>query len=173
MLILTAARREEVAGMTWTELTDDLSTWTIPGGRAKNGASNIVPLSAPCQALLRGVTRQAGRDLVFPGLRGPFSGFGKAKARLDAASGVSNWRLHDLRRSAATGLQRLGVRLEVTEAILGHTSGSRGGIISVYQRYDYVAEKRAALTAWGEQVAALVEGRTTASNIAEFRVRSA
>ena len=64
---------------------------------------------------------------MFPGRRGAFNGFSKAKAGLDKASGVKDWRLHDLRRTMATGLQKLGVRLEVTEAVLNHVSGSRAG----------------------------------------------
>ena len=172
-LILTGQRREEVAGMTWAELDDDLSTWTIPASRAKNGVSHVVPLSVPVQALLRGVARQEGSDLVFPGLRGPFNGFGKAKAQLDEASGVTDWRLHDLRRTAATGLQRLGVRLEVTEAVLNHVSGSRAGIVGIYQRHDYASEKRAALMAWGEHVAAIVEGRAASGNVTPLRARNA
>jgi hypothetical protein len=72
--------------MTWAELSDDLSTWTIPASRAKNGATHIVPLSARAQELLHGVLRTGG--LVFPGLKGPFNGLSKAKADLDAASGA-------------------------------------------------------------------------------------
>jgi hypothetical protein len=75
------------------------------------------------------------------------------------------WSIHDLRRTVATGLQRLGVRLEVTEAVLNHISGSRGGIAGVYQRHDWAAEKRAALDAWAAHVAGLVEGRAVGSNV--------
>jgi integrase len=157
LLLLTSQRREEVAGMTWAELSDDLSIWTIPASRAKNGATHIVPLSAPAQELLRGAPRLG--ELAFPGLRSTFNGFSKAKATLDAKSGVTNWRLHDLRRTAATGLQRLGVRLEVTEQILNHVSGSRAGIVGVYQRHDFASEKRAALAAWGAHVMRIAEGR--------------
>jgi hypothetical protein len=86
---------------------------------------------------------------VFPGERGtPFNGWSKAKSELDTASSVSGWWLHDLRRTLATGLQRLGFRLEVTEAVLNHISGSRGGIAGVYQRHDWAIEKRSALDAW-------------------------
>ena len=172
-LVLTGQRREEVAGMTWAELDDNLSSWTIPASRAKNGVAHVVPLSVPVQALLRGVPRQAGNDLVFPGLRGPFSGFGKAKAQLDEASGVTDWRLHDIRRTMATGLQKLGVRLEVTEAVLNHVAGSRAGIVGIYQRHDYATEKRAALTAWGQHVAAIVEGRAASGNVKPLRARNA
>jgi integrase len=167
MLILTGQRREEVAGMTWAELSDDLSTWIIPASRAKNGATHIVPVSAPAQDLLRNVPRFV--ELAFPGLRGTFNGFSKAKAALDARSGVTDWRLHDLRRTAATGLQRLGVRLEVTEQVLNHVSGSRAGIVGVYQRHDFASEKRAALDAWGAHVLAVVEGRAAMGNVVTLR----
>jgi len=84
--------------------------------------------------------------LVFSGERGtPFSGWSKAKSALDIASGFSGWWLHDLRRTLATGLQRLGVRLEVTEAVLNHLSGSRAGVVGVYQRHNRAEEKRTAL----------------------------
>jgi hypothetical protein len=79
------------------------------------------------------------------------------------------WNVHDLRRTVATGLQRLGVRLEVTEAVLNHISGSRGGIAGVYQRHDWAAEKRGALDAWAAHVAAIVKGRTASRNIVVLR----
>jgi integrase len=167
LLMLTGQRREEVAGMTWAELSSDFSTWTIPASRAKNGTTHIVPLSAPAQDLLRNVPRFG--ELAFPGLRGPFNGWSKAKAALDAKSRVTNWRLHDLRRTAATGLQRLGVRLEVTEQVLNHVSGSRAGIVGVYQRHDFASEKRAALEAWGNHVLAVIDGRTAADNVVALR----
>ena len=76
--------------------------------------------------------------------------------RQDASCVLQPWRLHDLRRTLATGLQRLGVRFEVTEAVLNHISGTRGGVAGVYQRHDWTEEKRAALNAWASHVAALV-----------------
>jgi integrase len=166
MLILTGQRREEVAGLAWSEISNDLANWTIPGGRAKNGVAHIIPLSRPAQELLHGTIRLG--ELAFPGLRGSFNGFSKAKAALDARSGVTNWRLHDLRRSTATNLQRLGIRLEVTEQILNHVSGSRAGIVGVYQRHDFAAEKRAALEAWGKHVLAIVEGRDAKGNVVQI-----
>jgi hypothetical protein len=75
------------------------------------------------------------------------------------------WSVHDLRRTVATGLQRLGVRLEVTEAVLNHISGTRAGIAGVYQRHDWAAEKRAALDAWAAHVLAVVNGRTATLNV--------
>ena len=96
-------------------------------------------------------------------------GFSPAKATLDTKSGVTNWRLHGLRRTMATGLQRLGVRLEVTEQVLNHVSGSRAGIVGVYQRHEFASEKRAALDAWGAHVLAVVEGRAAMGNVVTLR----
>ncbi len=169
MLMLTGQRRDEVADMAWSELSDDLSTWTIPGARAKNGVDSIVPLAPQVRAILEAAPRYKGNPLVFPGERGVFSGWSKAKARLDRDSGVKGWRLHDLRRTLATNLQKLGVRLEVTEAVLNHVSGSRAGIVGIYQRHDWADEKRAALAAWGERVAAIVEGREAGANVVPIR----
>ena len=175
MLMLTGQRREEVTAITWDEIAPDVSTWTIPASRAKNGVAHIVPLSRQAQATLGPaprIQRDAAADepeLVFPGLRGPFKGFSKAKESLDKDSGVKVWRLHDLRRTMATGLQKLGVRLEVTEAVLNHVSGSRAGIVGVYQRHEWTDEKRAALNAWGAHVEAIVEGRELGRNVTPLR----
>jgi integrase len=167
LLMLTGQRRSEVSGMAWTEISGDLTIWTIPGARTKNGATHVVPLSAPVQSILRSAPRLG--ELVFPGLHDrPFNSWAKAKSALDMQSGVTDWVLHDLRRTVATGLQRLSVRLEVTEQILNHVSGSRGGIAGVYQRHDFAAEKVASLDAWGEHVMAIVEGRTVASNVTQI-----
>ena len=193
LLILTGQRRGEVAGMNWRELADDLATWSMPGERTKNGAPHMVPLSALARDLLRallpeheGDARKAIEDrrtqgvLALPGALGtPFAGWSKAKAALDKAvvdarakvaagakpTPLAPWSVHDLRRTVATGLQRLGVRLEVTEAVLNHISGSRGGIAGVYQRHDWAAEKRAALNTWASHVLATVEGRASADNV--------
>jgi len=117
-----------------------------------------VPLSAPAQAVISNLPRIVDADLVFTIKRQRVTGFSRAKERLDAASGVTDWTLHDLRRTVASGLQRLGVRLEVTEAVLNHKSGSTAGIVGVYQRHDYAGEKRDALARWGDYVDALVSG---------------
>jgi integrase len=170
-LILTGQRREEVAGMTWGEIARDL-TWTIPAGRTKNGVAHIVPLSPQAQAIIKSthrIAKDGEPEFVFPGRAGAFNGFSKAKTTLDEDSGVADWRLHDLRRTMATGLQKLGVRLEVTEAVLNHVSGSRAGIVGIYQRHEWAEEKRAALNAWGEQVAAIGEGRAAAENVTRLR----
>ena len=94
-------------------------------------------------------------DLIFPssGAEGrSFSGFSKSKARLDAASGVSDWTLHDLRRTAATHMARLGVGPHVVERILNHTGGTLGGIAGIYNRFSYLPEMREALSMWAHRV---------------------
>ena len=93
----------------------------------------------------------------------PISGWSKVKVRIDALTeeelcrGFEPWRLHDLRRTAATGLERLGVPLQVTEALLGHTAGSKGGVAGVYQLHQYAEEKRAALEKWAQHIASLLQ----------------
>jgi integrase len=197
-LILTGQRRSEVAGMTWAELSNDLTTWIIPRHRTKNGREHLVPLSVPVRDLIlatlpddadaRGraiAERRVGNALVFPGAVGTvFSGWSKSKTALDkaikearekasakagtTAAPPAPWTAHDLRRTLATGLQRLGVRLEVTEAVLNHVSGSRGGIAGIYQLHDWAPEKRAALNAWAEHAMAIVEQWTSADNVVKL-----
>jgi integrase len=171
LLILTGARRSEVAGMLWSELDADLETWSIGRDRMKAGAVHVVPLSPQARTLLSEIDR--GDGLVLPGDRPgrPVGGWSKGKAALDRATSVEGWTLHDLRRTVATGLQRLGVRLEVTEAVLGHTSGSRAGIVGVYQRHDWQTEKRGALDAWGRHVEAIVNGEGATENVVKLAAR--
>jgi integrase len=156
LLALTGQRKSEVGEMPWSELSEDLWVWTIEPERTKNGARHVVPLSEPAAAILREMPRVEA--LVLPGDRrgSPFSGWSKAKARLDGLSGVTDWRLHDLRRTVATGMQRLGIRLEVTESALNHISGSRAGIVGVYQTHDYADEKREALNSWAQHIMDIV-----------------
>jgi len=174
LLLLTGQRREEVAGMDWAEVSGDLATWTIPAERTKNGVPSVVPLPAPAQDMLRArlaAVRDMRRGLVFPGQGGKvrFGDWSGSKIEMDKAAGVAGWRVHDLRRTVATGLQRLGVRLEVTEAVLNHVSGSRAGIVGIYQRHDWAAEKRAALDGWAAYVLAAVAGADAGSKVVPMR----
>ena len=156
LLILTGARREELTQLRWAEIAGD--TISLPGERTKTGEPRLIPLSGPAMALLEGAPRN-GCDFVFTadGKRKPVNGWSRAKLRLDAATGINQpWVVHDIRRTVATGCQKLGVNLQTVEAVLGHTAGSRAGIVRVYQVHDFAAEKRAALEAWGAHVMALV-----------------
>ena len=158
LLILTGARREEIGKLRWSEIDGD--TIELRGERTKNGEPHSIPLSTPAKTLIAELPRFAECPFLFtPNGRSPLTGWSSAKARLDEIVSIAPWRTHDLRRTVATGLQKLGTQLTVTEAVLGHTAGSRGGIVKVYQTHSYANEKRAALEAWGAYVMALVEGR--------------
>jgi len=156
LLILTGARREEITQLRWSEIEGD--TITLSNGRTKNGEAHLIPLSTAARKLLDSVPRIANSDFVFTndGVK-PIVAWAKPKADLDDVTGVTDWRIHDIRRTVATGMQKLGIPLVVTESILGHTSGSRAGIVGVYQLHDYAQEKRAALEAWGQHVAKLTK----------------
>ena len=148
LLILTGARREEITQLRWAEIND--GKIELPADRTKTGEPRIIPLSPQAREILAGVDNTGER--VF----GVARAWPRAKARIDAAARINQpWVVHDLRRSCATGMQKLGVQLQVVEAILGHT-GSRGGIVGVYQVHDYAEEKKAALEAWGAHVAGLL-----------------
>lgn len=177
-LLLTGQRREEVASMDWAELDRASATWIIPADRAKNGLTHIVPLApAVVEEFDRLALAKQGQNPEPDAKRWPKAGhaisftgavslscFSQAKRFLDAelakiavdADALTPWRVHDLRRTLATGFQRLGVRFEVTEAVLNHVSGSKGGVAGVYQRHDWADEKRTALEAWARHVAAIV-----------------
>ena len=169
LLILTGQRRSEVSGMRWEELDRKSAVWVIPPMRAKNGKVHLVPLSDAAIAqidLAAGGPKWPQRGYVLTTTsRSAVSGISKAKASLDAVITRLNggqilepWRLHDFRRTVATGLQRLGVRFEVTEAVLNHVSGAKGGVAGVYQRHDWADEKRSALDAWAVHVDGLITG---------------
>ncbi|MBD8735704.1 tyrosine-type recombinase/integrase [Sphingomonas sp. CFBP 13706] len=167
LLIATGQRRAEVAGISWAELEQSTATWTIPADRAKNGQAHIVPLSAKAVAELDGLGGAewptVGFVLTTTG-KTPISGFTKAKAGLEKAiaearngEALPQWRIHDIRRTVATGFQRLGIRFEVTEAILNHVSGAKAGVAGIYQRHDWKEEKRDALKSWSRHIEQLLE----------------
>jgi integrase len=172
LLLLTGQRRNEVAGMTWTEVDLDGGLWTIPRHKAKNGREHQVQLSAAATSVLRSLPRFADfADMIFTTtLKTPVSGFADAKRRLDAAmlvakraelgthkgDAIPNWTLHDLRRTATTGMARLKIPPHVVDRILNHTGGTISGVAAVYNRFEYLEERRAALEAWGRFVDGLI-----------------
>jgi integrase len=158
LLLLTGQRAGEVAGMRWSEIDLEAKEWTIPAARSKNGKPHTVALSAAALEVLAGVPRAAGRDLVFSGNgTTPASGFSRAKRQLDAAmTSMPDWVIHDLRRTAATGMARLGIAPHVADRVLNHTQGTIRGVAAVYNRFEYLDERRNALEAWGGFVARLV-----------------
>jgi integrase len=159
LLILTGARRGEIGGLRWAELQD--SSLNLAGDRTKNGEPHFIPLSRPAFAIIEGLPKVPGSDFVFTTTgKTPISGWTKAKNEAGKFVDLEPWTIHDLRRTVATGLQRLGIGLQTIEAVLGHTSGSRSGVVGVYQRHSFDAEKRAALEAWGAHVVSLIEGQS-------------
>jgi integrase len=180
LLVLTAQRRNEVASMRWADLDLEGGFWRMPRELTKMDRSRELPLSGAAVDLLAALPRVEGSPLVFPANRAgsprPISGYSKMKRRLDAEAlrvlqqeaaelgedpaKLAPWRLHDLRRSFATTAQRIGVRLEVIEAVLGHISGSRAGIVGVYQRHEFLPEQRVALEKWAGHVARLTGGES-------------
>jgi integrase len=164
LLALTGQRRDEVAGLRHGELDLDARLWTLPPARTKNNQPHEVPLSAAALAVLESVPRVAGSPFVFTtnGGASPASGYSKGKRRLDALlpPDMPPWRLHDLRRTCASGMARLGINLPVIEKVLNHSSGSFAGIVGVYQKHSFADEKCAALEAWGRHVESLVSGKS-------------
>ena len=157
LLLLTGQRRGEVLGAAWSEFDLERRLWTVPAHRAKNGKTNQIHLSKASIEVLRTISRRNGVPILFPAKGNPdapISGFTKLWARVLAAMAnnlgrpIEHFTIHDIRRTVATGMQRLGIRLEVTEAVLNHVSGSRAGIVGVYQRHHFTGEKREALDAW-------------------------
>lgn len=180
LLVGTGQRREEVSGLSWKELQRDSAEWQLPAARSKNGIAGVIPLSVLVIAELDRLAESdkwPRRGLVFTTTgETPVSGYSRGKSRLDKQMlkiardeaeeagddprhvEIEPWRVHDLRRTLATGLQRLGVRFEVTEAVLNHVSGSKSGVAGVYQRHDWRDEKRDALNAWAAHVERIVSG---------------
>jgi integrase len=170
LLVLTLARREEVAAMRWSELSRDLSTWTIPSTRMKRAQAHVVAMPEAARNALRAVTRIKGQDLVFStNARTHVSGFTKAKAALDKASTVTDWRLHDLRRTGVTALASMGFDSVVADKLLAHQAGKLSGVARIYQRHDFAVERKAALEAWAAYVVLrCADGSEPASNVVSF-----
>ena len=173
LLILTAQRRDEVAGMRWSEIDEARALWTIPGDRAKNGRAHEVPLSGAALEIQCSIPRVEGSDFVFStNGRSSISGFSKAKARLDRDSGIGltdrdEWRVHDIRRSVTTFMAEMGIAPHVVDKLLNHVSGSIHGVAAVYNRHGYTDERRRALDAWAQRLAAIVADEPR-SNIVAF-----
>jgi integrase len=147
LLILTGQRRGEITHLTGSLVGED--TITIPAPLAKNSRKHVFPLGELAKGIIGRLPPSADACL-FPaeGCRTPFNGFSKCKPKLDKRAGVYDWTIHDLRRTFASGLAARGVALPVIERLLNHISGSFGGIVGVYQRYDFMPEMREAITKW-------------------------
>lgn len=182
LLLLTGQRREEVAGMRWQELDLRGATWTIPKERTKNNTAHIVHLSDQALAVLSGIAPAPVCPFIFSTTgRTSISGYSKAKRKLDGLMGITHdpkakgydlaklWRVHDLRRTLASTLAELGVPTDVADRLLNHLSGSRAGVKGVYQRYEFLAERKRAIEMWGAYVDQLVSDKPAHSNVVALR----
>jgi integrase len=169
LLLLTAQRRDEVAGLELGELDLDQQIWTIPREKTKNSRVHAVQLSTATMEVLRSIPKIGNRFVFTVTGATPVSGFSRAKRRLNAAmlagkrdelgadcEPIPHWTLHDLRRTAATGMARLNFPPHVADKVLNHVSGTIRGVAAVYNRFEYLEERRAALEAWGRYVQDLV-----------------
>jgi integrase len=170
LLMLTGQRREEIGALRWSEMDFPGQALRLPAERTKNGRANDTPLADIGVRLLQAMPRRIGpKDFVFGTTANDFGRYSAAKAALDqriaearqaaGAAPMAPWVLHDLRRSAATGMAELGVQPHVVEAVLNHVSGHKAGVAGVYNRAVYEREKKAALDLWAAHVLGLVEGR--------------
>jgi integrase len=192
LLTLTAARRGEVVGMLWSEVDFDAKQWVLPPIRTKNKRPHTLPLSSAALDILSALPRVENRGgLVFPAgyLRrttrsqgpAPVSGFSALKQRLDrsiaelveaeGSAPLAPWGLHDIRRSAASGMAKLGVDLHVIERCLNHVSGSFGGIVGVYQKHRFEDAMRCAMDAWAAHIERLASGAEASSVVAMASAR--
>jgi integrase len=156
LLALTGQRREEAARCLWDEIDLQNRIWSLPNLRTKNAKPHIVHLSDQAITALRHAKKHEG-SLVFS-LTGEhaFQNFSKAKRELDAKSGVGGWCLHDLRRTCVSGMAALGVAPHVADKILNHQSGTISGVAAVYQRHQFLSDRKEALERWGAHVAQIV-----------------
>lgn len=188
LLILTGQRRDEVAGMAWSEVNLGNALWVLPSARSKNKREHAVPLSPAAVDILRdlpkvlvketvsGVERLVDSPLVLTTTgTTSISGYSHTKGRLDRIMTevareeakkrgdypveIEPWRIHDLRRTVASGMARLGIGVAVAEKVMNHVSGTFAGIVGVYQRHDFLAEKRHALNLWADHVVSLTTAR--------------
>ncbi len=170
VLLLTLQRRDEVAGMRWAEISPDGTTWTLPGTRMKKGKAHVVHLAEPVRAILAGLPRFEGSAFVFTTTgRTPISGLSRAKARLDALSGVTGWRYHDFRRSGVSWLAGAGFNPLVADLLLAHKPSTLRGAAAVYQRAEMLPERARALDAWAAHLLALAAGNAEPANVVALR----
>lgn len=168
LLILTGQRRSEVLEAEWREFDLDAATWTIPRTRAKNDRAHVVPLAPHAVEILRRLPRVGKRPRLLFTTTGEtaFSGVSKATERLQGIAAAllpdgeegAPWRLHDLRRTFASGCGRLKIPVHVVEKALNHTSGTHAGIVGIYQRHEYEEDRREAMERWAVHLDRLLTG---------------
>jgi integrase len=175
LLMLTMARRDEVASMRWSEISADGETWTLPAERSKNRKAHVTHLTEPARGILGTIPRLDGCDFVFTTTGSTaISGFGGFKRALDhalgmAGEGIKDWRFHDFRRAGVTWLAGAGFPPHVADRLLNHVTGAIGGVAAVYQRGEFSKERQLALTAWAAHLETLGSGQLAGGNVVSLR----
>jgi integrase len=163
LLMLTGCRLNEIARLRWDEVGDDGATLTIGGDRTKNHLAFVVPLPKVARELIGAQPRDGQFVFSTTGGIAPIAVGSKIKVKLDAAMGdVKPWVVHDVRRTAATGMAAIGIAPHVVEAVLNHVSGFKASVAGTYNRHSYLEEKRSALERWADHVASIVSGKSGA-----------
>jgi integrase len=168
LLVLTAQRRDEVAHSTWNEFDLDKGLWHLSRHRTKNGRDHLIHLAPAAREIIGDLPRISGTNFLFTTTgKTPVSGFGRPKARvyfmMRARAGdspVEPFTIHDLRRSAATGMAELGVAHHVVDRVLNHSTGAISGIARIYNRNEYLIERKAALETWARHIETLIRPHT-------------
>jgi integrase len=161
LLILLGQRRQEIGGLSWSWFAPDMSTFTIPADKSKNGRAHTLPIMPMMRDIIDDVPRVVSRDCLF-GVRydNGFSAWALHAKRLNRRLGnqVGEWRLHDIRRSVATKMADIGIAPHIIEQILNHQSGHKAGPAGIYNRSSYDREVRAALALWEDHLRTLIDG---------------
>jgi integrase len=164
LLMLTGCRRDEIGGLLWSEIDFDRAMLNIPGTRSKNHHPLNLPLPPAALSILESAPRREGRDFVFGGRGAAFSAWSYSTLALLAriaereGSALAPWRIHDIRRTVATGMAELGVQPHIVETVLNHRGGHKVGVAGIYNRASYEREVRAALLLWADHIKSITEG---------------
>jgi integrase len=158
LCILTGQRRSEIARLRRSYFAE--GRCTLPGSLTKNKRDHTFPVGTMAQAIIDNIPNES--DFLFPAQRGDtvFGGWSKQKTAFDEACPANPWTLHDLRRTFAHQWQRMGIKIEHTEAALNHISGTRGGIVGVYQTYNYEAELKDCYAQWEKRLQSILTAST-------------
>lgn len=181
LLLVLGQRRNEVGSMRWRDLNLKEKQWAIPREATKSDRAHIVPLSPLALELIEGIPKQGKVKWVFTTTgKTSVSGYSKVKARLDKwikeareqneHEDMPPWRIHDIRRTVASGLARMKTPQIVIEKVQNRVTGEGAGVAGVYNRYSYMEEREAALTAWARHIETLVNPDGASGDVIEFQV---
>jgi len=176
MLLLTGQRRGETSKMKWTDIDFNSNVWTIPASNTKNKIEHHVPLTHEAIEIIKKLHPLTGeQSFVFNSTirqNTALNGFSKISTQICKESGISDFRFHDLRRTIATYIAKDGTPRQVLKKILNHTEGKKEDITNVYDRYEYMDEKRTALMNWERTLKSIITGEQIGAKITQLRAGS-